>query len=318
MPYVNTVLGPIHPAEIGVCSLHEHLIWSDPGWEFSPTAKEVFDPPAVFSKVYGDLSAFREAGGRTMLDCSGIGIGREPELYAVWSRYSGVQVVCCTGFWARDKILPYFQAQDLDYITDLMVRELTVGMQSTAIKAGAIKVGNSRGNMWPEEELTFRAAARASNQTGALIVTHGVNFAELQVEILKDEGVDPSRVIISHLDAAYNLDYERDLRIAQQGFFIGYDHIGTDPDWSPQPYAMKDSKRVELVLKMIDAGQIERLVLANDTNSCSVGLAHRATPKHTFAHLITGFADMLRSAGVTDEQLNTMLVDTPRRALPMG
>lgn len=318
MPHVNTVLGPIHPAELGVCSLHEHLLWSDPGWEHSPAADDVFDAPHVFGKVFGDLRAFKDAGGRTLVDCSGIGIGREPELYAVWSRYSGVHVVCCTGFWAWEKILPYFAQRDLGYMTDLMVRELTVGMGSTSIRAGAIKVGNSRSGMWPIEEQTFRAAARASVQTGALVITHGVNYAERQVEVLLEEGVDPGRVIISHLDAAYNLDFERDLRIAKQGFFIGYDHIGTDPDWSPQPYAMKDDRRVELVVRMIEAGQLERIVLANDTNSHAIGLAHRATPQHTFAHLITTFAAMLTRAGATEEQIHTMLVETPRRALPMG
>lgn len=316
--HVSTVLGPIHPAEVGLCSLHEHLLWSEPGWEFSPEASEHFDPPTVFAKVYGDLVAYRRAGGRTIVDCSGIGIGRDPELYAAWSRYSGVNVVACTGFWARDKILPYFAERDLDALTEIMVRELTVGMGTTAIRAGAIKVGNSRDGMWPVEERTYRAAARASRRTGAPIVTHGVRFAERQVEVLLDEGVDPSRVLISHLDAAYSLDFDRDLRIAKRGFYIGYDHIGTDPDWSPQPYAMKDERRVELVTRMIAAGQLERIVIACDTNAWSIGLAHRQTPRHTLAHLLVGFAPMLRAAGVSDDQVRTMLVETPRKFLPMG
>ena len=62
MPQVNTVLGPLHPAEIGVCSLHEHLLWSDPGWEFSPQAHEVFDAPRVFEKVYNTWSTSSAPG----------------------------------------------------------------------------------------------------------------------------------------------------------------------------------------------------------------------------------------------------------------
>lgn len=318
MAQVNTVLGPIHPAEVGVCSLHEHLLWSDPGWEFSPEATQHFDPPQVFAKVYHDLMEFKRAGGRTIVDCSGVGLGRDPELYAAWSRYSGVNVVCCTGFWAQDKILPYFAERDLDYMVSFMVHELTVGMGTSSIRAGAIKVGNSREAMYPLEEQTYRAAARAQKQTGALIITHGVNFAERQVEVLLEEGADPSRVIISHLDAAYSLDFERDLRIARQGFYLGYDHIGTDPDWSPQAYAMKDERRVELVVRMIEAGYVKQIVLANDTNAWSIGLAHRGTPLHTFSHLLTRFVPMLQAAGVTDQQLHTMLVETPRKLLPLG
>ena len=272
----------------------------------------------MFAKVYGDLVDFKRAGGRTIVDCSGVGLGRDPELYAAWSRYSGVQVVCSTGFWARQKIYPYFAERDVDYMTEWMVHELTMGMGTTSIKAGAIKVGNSGDGMWPIEEQTYRAAARASKKTDAPIITHGVNFAERQVEILLEEAVDPSRALISHLDAAYSLDYERDLRIARQGFFIGYDHIGTDPDWSPQPYAMKDEQRVELVVRMIEAGHVEQIVLANDTNSWSIGLAHRKTPEHTFAHLLANFVPMLEAAGVTDAQIHTMLVETPRKFLPFG
>jgi phosphotriesterase-related protein len=124
--------------------------------------------------------------------------------------------------------------------------------------------------------------------------------------------------VISHLDAAYNLNYQRDVRIAKQGFYIGYDHIGTDPDWSPQPYAMKDTIRVEMVKRIVDDGLVEHLVLANDTNAWSVGLTHRGTPEHTFAHLLRSFVPALLAAGVTHQQVHTMLVDTPRNLLPIG
>lgn len=285
MPHVNTVLGPIDAAELGTTSMHEHLLWTPLlGWEHSPEAKQVFDPPTVFAKVYRDLVEWRDAGGQTLVDCSGIGIGRDPELYAVWSRCSGVNVVSSTGFWARDNILPYFAARDVDYLTDLTVHELTVGMGTTSIRAGTIKVGNSKDGMFPVEERTFRAAARASKKTGALIITHGVNYAERQVEVLLEEGADPSRVVISHLDARYSLDFERDVRILKQGFCIGYDHVGADPDWSTQPYAMHDTQRVGLVKRILDAGYVGQLVLANNAFGWRIGDYHIRTEPRTYAH----------------------------------
>lgn len=310
--------GPIGPERVGVCSLHEHLLWSSPGWEYSPEAKTVYDAPRVSKKVAHDLLEFKAAGGATIVDCTGVGIGRDPERYAAWSRDTGVNVVAATGFWAKEKILPYFAERDTDYMTELMVHELTVGMGTTSIRAGVIKVGNSKDQMWPLEERTYRAAARASLRTGAGIVTHGVNSAERQVAILLEEGVHPSRVIISHLDNAYALDFERDLRIAKQGFFVAYDHVGMQEWTEQQPYAMPDARRVEIVTRMIAAGQLERVVIACDTNAWAIGLAHRGTPTHAFAHLLTRFVPMLRNAGVTDGQLRTMLVETPRRFLPFA
>jgi len=83
-------------------------------------------------------------------------------------------------------------------------------MGTTTVKAGVIKVGNSGDRFTSLEEMTYRAAARASKRTGAAIVTHGTQFARRQAEILLEEGADPARVIISHLDAAYALDLTRD------------------------------------------------------------------------------------------------------------
>ncbi len=39
MAQVNTVLGPIHPKQLGMTSLHEHILFSTPGWEYSPEAR---------------------------------------------------------------------------------------------------------------------------------------------------------------------------------------------------------------------------------------------------------------------------------------
>jgi len=316
MAQVNTVLGPIHPKQLRITSLHEHILFSTPGWEYSPEARQHFDAPRVFERIYNDLLDFKAAGGRTVVDVSGIGIGRDIEFYVCLSRYTGVHIVACTGFWAQRKILPYFAERDIDYHTGLFVKELTQGMGTTTVRAGVMKVGNSGDRFTALEELTYRAAARASKRTGAPIVTHGTQFARKQAEILLDEGADPTRVIISHLDAAYALDLERDKELGRKGFYLGYDHIGTEQSWSKAPYAMPDEKRVELVVEMIRSGFLKQIVLANDTNGWSIGIVHRETQEHTYAHLLRNFAPKLLKAGVTEEQIHTMLVETPERLLP--
>src|SRR5215475_9885675 len=316
MAQVNTVLGPIHPKQLGRTSLHEHIVFNTPGWEYSPEAHEAFPAPKVFERIYNDLIEFKEAGGSAIVDVSGIGIGRDVELYVCLSRYSGVHIVACTGFWAERKILPYFAERNLDYHTSLFIKELTQGMGTTNVRAGVIKVGNSGDRFTKLEEMTYRAAARASKKTGAAIVTHGTQFARKQVEVLLEEGVDPIRVIISHLDAKYALDMERDKEVARKGFYIGYDHIGTEETWSKAAYAMPDTKRVEMVLEIIRSGFLKQLVLANDTNGWSAGIVTRGTQEHTYAHLLKNFVPLLLKAGVTEEQINTMLVETPQRLLP--
>ena len=199
------------------------------GWEFSPQAFEHLDKPMVFEKIKNDLLDFKAVGGGTIVDCSGIGIGRDIQFYVDLARESGMNIVACTGFWAEQKILTYFAVRDIDYLTELFVREVTVGMGTTNVKAGIIKVGNSRDRMSEIEERTFRAAARAAKKTGVLVTTHGAPMAERQAEIFLEEGADPTRVVIGHLDGKPDIDIERDKRLGRLGFSLGYDRVGILP-----------------------------------------------------------------------------------------
>ncbi|MFX5743348.1 hypothetical protein ABTE37_20630, partial [Acinetobacter baumannii] len=63
------------------------------------------------------------------------------------------------------------------------------------------------------EERSFRAAARAGRETGALITTHAASFPTglAQLEILTEEGVDPSRIVIGHADTVKSVDYSLEL-----------------------------------------------------------------------------------------------------------
>ena len=312
---VKTVLGPIDPEKIGTTSMHEHILWLTPGWQFAPEAGEIFDSKKIFDKIREDLIDYRSAGGQTIVDCSGIGLGRDVDFYAALSKASGVNIVACTGFWAERKILPYFALKDVDYLTDLFVRELTHGMGTTGIRAGVIKVGNSKKGISAVEEKTYRAAARASRKTGAAIITHGVNFALRQLELLLSEGAQPDRIVISHCDAAYSLDLQRDIEIARKGAYVGYDHIGIEPHLSQAAYAMSDDKRVALCKAFIDAGYTEHLVLSCDVDGFTIH-ENREAYDFKYAHLLRKFVPMLIKAGVSREAIDLILIQTPRKILP--
>jgi phosphotriesterase-related protein len=148
------------------------------------------------------------------------------------------------------------------------------------------------------------------------VTTHGVNLVELQAEIFIEEGADPARIVIGHLDDKTALDLERDKRLGRLGFNLGYDHIGIVPEWSPMYYAMPDEERADLVMAMIEAGFIDQMIVACDTNAWSVGLVQRGTPESTFAHLIRGWIPLLRSRGLSDSQVETLVIRNPARILP--
>ena len=134
------------------------------------------------------------------------------------------------------------------------------------------------------------------------------------MEIFKEEGLDPERVVIGHCSAGYAIDLERDKEIARWGAYVGYDHIGYEPATSSARYALPDEQRVDLVKAMVDAGLTDRVIISCDTNGRS--LSHE-TPKHTYGYLLRSFVPRLHAAGITEGQIHTMLVENPRRILAM-
>jgi len=312
MAYVNTLLGTIHPEEMGVTAAHEHIMWGPPGWEYNPSLW--FDIDKAFEKCYHDLMDFKLLGGRTFVDCAGIGMGRDLDIYIKLASSTGVHIVASTGFWADDGIAPHFRTKDIDYFEELFVRELTQGMGHTSVKAGVIKVGNGIDTFTKLEEIEHRAAARAAKRTGAAIITHGVNFALKQLEIFQSEGLDLSRVIVSHLDESTAIAKDLDRQVAQAGAYVGYDHLGVE-DWSTMHFSMPDERRVERILEMIEAGFQDNILLSTDANCYHLRLGE-PTP-HNVGHTLRYFVPKMRQAGISEEAINGMLVENPKRVLPI-
>ena len=53
MPYINTILGTIHPQEMGPTAVDERLISGLQGWELDPGAWYKIDK--AFEKCYNEL-----------------------------------------------------------------------------------------------------------------------------------------------------------------------------------------------------------------------------------------------------------------------
>ena len=101
--------------------------------------------------------------------------------------------------------------RSIDDIAGEMVKDLTVGMDGTDVKAGWIKVGTAYLHVTKGEEMVIRAAVRAANATGVAISTHTTNgtMGIEQLEIAKDEGFDLTRMTIGHVDRLPDLWYHR-------------------------------------------------------------------------------------------------------------
>jgi predicted metal-dependent phosphotriesterase family hydrolase len=301
---IRTVLGPISPEQLGICMAHEHLIFDAWGMWPVPNYSLIIDDVDL---IIEEVHAYRAAGGISIVDVTNVGLGRDPLALRRISQATGVQIVMGCG-WYREKAYPaYIQEKSADELAAMLVSEITEGVDGTGIRPGIIgEIGTERKFITPTQERVFRAVARAHLQTGAPISTHTTHWGELaleQLDLLKEEGVDPHHVIIGHLGD--RRDISMLLPIAERGAFLGIDNIGYH-DYQ------REERRAQNVVELIAAGFRSQVLLSMDI--ATLNDLHWYGGKG-FDYLLLRFIPLLRELGATDEDVLALLIENPQRAL---
>jgi predicted metal-dependent phosphotriesterase family hydrolase len=312
MAHVQTVVGPIEPASLGVTLPHEHTqiaLWHVPGrWDYWQLTR---DEPVILE----ELAAYREAGGSGLVDLTLPGVGRDPVWLTNIARASGLHVVMGCG-WYRGAYYPpeaKIDRRSVDDLADELVREATEGVGATGVRPGIIgEIGTDKPWVSAQEERVHRAAARAARRTGLAITTHGVLSAVGldQLRIFEDEGIDPARVVIGHADSYPVLEHH--LAIIERGASVEFDFLGM----SFSAVERHGEPRVlELLCDLLARGHVERILLSQDVCSDAQLLRYGG---NGYTYLASTFLPRLRAAGVSDREIQTMTVANPRRLLTIG
>ncbi len=308
MGHLNTLLGPLHPEEMGIVAAREHIFWGPESWAFAESTWSKI--AKVFERAFSDLLDFKLQGGGTFVDCSGIGWGRDIDVSVKLAAVTGVHIVASTGFWSGAGTPAHFRDMTTDELTSLFVHELTVGMGHTGVKAGVLSVGSAGAELTDLERRIHHAAARAARKSGACIITHGIASWRMQRDIFHDESLDFSRVVFGDCDQV--IDIERDKDLARQGAWVAYDNVGLE-GWSSLPHARPDDERVELVARMVESGHASRLIVSAGSKAGVLGDAERHISN--LGNVLRYFVPKLKNAGITDGQLHGMLTLNPAQAL---
>src|SRR4030042_1485196 len=206
MPVVNTVAGPVDVSDLGFTLMHEHVAVRSPG--VAENFPSVWDREAEIEKAAAKLHDVAARGVKTIVDCTTPDLGRDVQFVAEVARRSGIQIIACTGMYYD--VPRYFHGRSVDVMADLFVREIREGIAGTDIKAGIIKCATDETGMTVQVEKVVRACARAHRAAGVPITTHTYAAGEVgtrQQDILAEEGVDLSRVIIGHRGDRKDTEY---------------------------------------------------------------------------------------------------------------
>ncbi len=311
---VKTVLGAIHPEELGVTALSARVISPCPA--DVPESEWWRSVPRLFDKWQKDLNDYRELGGRSVVAGLGTGIKRHPEVYRLLARATGIHIILSTGFWNENDIARPSDPRDVDCYAEFFFNELTRGVAATRVKAAIIEINTPRPEMTDYDQAMVRAAARVVKRTGCPLALHGIRALSGQIRILTEEHVDASRVVIADCDDGSSLDLERDKDLCRQGFYAGYTHAGGEPSWQASPQAISDYTRADLIRAVIDAGYIDRVVTSAGPCPGSTTMPW-AIPYDTVAPVaLLHFVPKLYRVSLKDDDIDRLFIQNPRELLP--
>ena len=299
---IQTVLGAIEPADLGITLMHEHTLVDAWEWGGRLGYDSTVDDEELLVE---ELAFYRDAGGSALVDVTPIGLRRDPSGMRRLAQATGLHIIMGCG-WYRERVYPaYIHELSTNALADMLVKELEEGVEG-GIRPGIIgEIGTERFHVTPAEEKVFRAAARAQRATGASVTTHTTHFGDLaheQMDILMEEGVPPERIVIGHLGERRGVKGE--LAIAERGVYVEIDHVGRPASAGTQP----EWRRARNVAELVQAGHLERVLISMDI--CTNSLLHW-NGGHGFDYLLTTFVPLLQEEGLTEEEIRIILVDNP-------
>jgi len=320
MDVVQTVTGPARVEELGMTLVHEHLLIGYPGWFMDALAPR-FRRADAMARGVDRLQELMGFGVRTFLDPCPVDLGRDVEFMAEAAQRSGMRIVCTTGAYKENEGLTYtFGALPVEEITAIYVKELTLGIGDTGIRAGLVKVATGSPEISPYERKLVTAGGRAAAAVGCPVITHTDDAAcgLEQIAILTAEGVPAHRILVGHSDGRDDHAYHRAL--ADHGAYLGFDRFGIET-------LIADERRIESVVAMVKAGYARSVCVSQDA-ACAGWLGRpvfgghlvvtaemiQATlPNWESTHLFKRIIPRLLERGLTARDIEMLLVDNPRR-----
>ncbi|ERB50088.1 phosphotriesterase [Rhodococcus sp. P27] len=306
-------------ADLGKVLMHEHVfVLGEEMRQNYPDYPEPWDEEARVADAVTKLSELKSRGISTIVDPTVIGLGRYIPRIARINEQVDLNIIVATGVYTYNDIPFQFHYTGpgllfdvREPMVDLFVKDIKDGIAGTDIRASFLKCAIEEPGLTPGVERVMRAVGQAQVETGVPITVHTNPHTEsglVAQKVLAEEGADLSKVVIGHSGDSTDLDYL--CALADAGSLLGMDRFGLD-------VLLPFKERVNTVVELARRGYAEKMVLAHDA-SCFIDwfsseAKAAAVPNWNFTHISDQVVPALLERGVTEDQINTMLVDNPRR-----
>jgi phosphotriesterase-related protein len=280
-----------------------------------------FDSALVLDSVsiaVDEVRLFRQSGGRTIVDNSCMGINGDPRGLLRVSEATDVHIIASTGYYIERSLPRWVAESSIEQLVEVVVRHITEGIDDSDIRAGVMADVGTTGSVTALEEKTLRACARAQLATGVGLGVHCDPSAQegmRVLELLFEEGVDPGRICLQHMDesstAADGPDYH--LRLAAQGVWLEFDTFGTEysgpAGYRPKPH---DLDRARSIKRLVDRGHLDQILVSQDVfNKFQL----KTFGGEGYTSLFDYGVPRLLEVGLSETDIDVVLIDNPARYL---
>jgi phosphotriesterase-related protein len=328
---INTVSGTVPVEALGRTLVHEHL--STVSEVVRTEWPHVVDHDGERGRAIAALESVKAHGVQTWCDPACLNLGRNARLAQDAAAATGVNVVLATGAYVYESLPRYFRFRDEDALADHFVYDAEHGIQGTDVRPAFIKCAVDEHGITPDVEKVLNAVGKAHVRTGLPVMSHcalsavrlgpegpiqpsperrqeALDTTLRQIDLLVEGGVPAQAIQIAHIGDCDDLDAIE--RVLERGTFIGMDRYGLD-------FFCPSARRNEVVAALCERGHTERMMLSHD--SCATldwyppGLVDALAPRWKPTLLFEEELPALAGLGVSDEQVDTMLVANPARWL---
>jgi phosphotriesterase-related protein len=292
MKHIYTTAGALAFSDFSLALPHEHIFTETgeaPAWAYRDAdfgdVKRIMKPHLLKAK---------ERGVNLICEATPEGVGRRADIVTMAARESGMPVAIATGFYREPWITKQTYDAGVAELAGHMTCELNGNIEGTDVRAGFIKLGTSDDGMTVCEEKLLRAACRATLMTGAAICSHTVNgqVADRALNILEEEGVEPSRYVWFH--ASSERDYQLLKRVSGRGAYLCIDYR---PDTT-----------LTLVQRLLKDGLNHQILMSMDSGWYNPRFAGGGDV-HGYTGMLDDLFPKLEAAGIDEQTIRTVTHD---------
>lgn len=303
---IVTITGEIPAGQMGLTLPHEHVLVDFIGAD--STGPHRYNRETAFKVILPHLQKLKEFGVKTIVEATPRYLGRDVLLLRQLSDSTGITFLTNTGYYGaqKNKFIPDpVLTMTAEKIAGFWISEFENGIENTGIKPGFIKIAVERSALSEFHATLARAAAITHKATGLTVMSHTgpAIGAFQQLAILKEEGVSPEAFIWTH--AHNEKDSMKHAEAAKMGAWVAFD-------------AFKNSRGqlqqfVNCVVNMKKHHCLDRLLLSHDAGWFNPDQPDGSGYQpYTFVFEI--LVPALRKAGITDAELNQIMVINPSKA----